>query len=110
MDLTFDEMRRANYTRHAQGLCGTSNLWELTDWSNAIAGEAGELCNLVKKIKRRLPKDPTLEEARDDLRYELADIVMYVDLLAHQLDIDLSEAVREKFNIVSDRLGSDVRL
>lgn len=41
-------------------------------------------------------------------RKELADVVTYLDILAMQLDIDLGEATKSKFNEVSDRVGSYV--
>ena len=44
------------------------------------------------------------------MRDELADVVCYLDLLAFRLGIDLGEAVRDKFNRVSERVGSDVKL
>jgi NTP pyrophosphatase (non-canonical NTP hydrolase) len=43
-------------------------------------------------------------------RKELADVVTYLDLLAFQLNIDLGDAVIQKFNEVSIRVGSTVRL
>jgi NTP pyrophosphatase (non-canonical NTP hydrolase) len=41
---------------------------------------------------------------------ELADTVLYADLLAARLGINLGEAIRDKFNIVSERMGSDIKL
>lgn len=39
-----------------------------------------------------------------------AAIVLRLDQIARNLDIDLGEAVREKFNLVSDRVGVDIKL
>ena len=111
MSLSFEEFRKANASRREeQAGGGTEESWFLTDWTNALAGEAGELCNFAKKIRRARPNDPTLEESKTDLAYELADIVTYADLIASKLGIDLGAAMREKFNIVSDRVGSKFKL
>ena len=79
----------------------------LSQWSNAVCGELGELANLIKKIERG---DFTLEEARPHLADELADVATYLDLLANRAGVDLGEAVRSKFNRVSERVLCDVRL
>lgn len=78
--------------------------WTLADWSNAIAGETGEMCNLIKKIRRGDEIDP------NEVGKELADIIIYADILASLLGLDLSECVVQKFNEVSDRVGSDVKI
>jgi len=75
-------------------------------WGNAMAGECGEACNVVKKIDR----DGLTEERVAALAKELADVVTYADLLAARFGIDLGLAVAEKFNEVSERVGSDLRL
>jgi NTP pyrophosphatase (non-canonical NTP hydrolase) len=110
-DLSFEELSAANAARHAQGGGGgTEASWNITDWTNALCGEAGELANFAKKVRRARLTDPTLDEAKEDLAHELADIVTYADLIATKLGINLAEAVRAKFNIVSDRVGSDIKL
>lgn len=78
--------------------------WSLPEWGNATAGEVGELCNVIKKIHRG---DFTLEEANDKnlLAYEAADVVIYLDLLCQQAGIDLSIAIKSKFNKSSDEKG-----
>lgn len=81
--------------------------WALSAWSNAVAGEAGELCNLIKKIERG---DHTLEEVREEVAYEIADVITYLDILALRCGIDMGDATRVKFNIVSERVGVNVRI
>lgn len=102
-DLSFSELRQANVLR-----CNASffpiGQWGPTDWMCALAGEVGEAANLIKKMRRG-------DDIRlDDIAMELADVVTYADLLAARLGIDLGEVVRRKFNIVSDRVKSEVRL
>lgn len=108
-DLSFRELRIASETRNSENAGGESD-WGLPDWGNALAGETGELCNLIKKARRTLPTDPSLEDLKDDMAHELADIVTYADLIANKLGVDLGQAVREKFNIVSKRRNSSVIL
>jgi NTP pyrophosphatase (non-canonical NTP hydrolase) len=81
--------------------------WSLPEWSNAVAGETGELCNLVKKVHRG---DKTLEEQREAIGKEAADIVCYLDLFCQRAGIDLATAIVNKFNEVSGRIGSDIKL
>jgi NTP pyrophosphatase (non-canonical NTP hydrolase) len=78
--------------------------WSVADWTMALTGELGELCNFLKKRKRGTKvKD-------EDIAKELADIFCYLDLLAGKLGVDLSEIVPKKFNEVSDRVKSDIKL
>ena len=79
--------------------------WSLAEWCNAVTGELGEAANLIKKVQRG---DFTLEEARQRLADEFADIVIYLDILAMRAGVELGEAVRNKFNVVSTRVGANV--
>ena len=81
--------------------------WALSAWCNAVCGELGEAANLIKKIERG---DFTLEEMRGALAHEFADIVTYLDILAARAGVNLGDATVEKFNIVSERVGSTVRI
>jgi NTP pyrophosphatase (non-canonical NTP hydrolase) len=77
---------------------------------NEMAGELGEACNLIKKIERqRLGLRGSLATT-DQLAEELADIIICADLIAADLDINLEEAVRRKFNMTSDRYGLKTRI
>lgn len=81
--------------------------WALSAWCNAVCGKLGEAANIIKKIERG---DFTLEEARIDLAHELADVLTYLAILADRAGINLSEATIDRFNIVSVRVGSPIRL
>lgn len=75
-------------------------------WTNAIAGEAGEACNIAKKITRGDYKTPAeLKVAREALAIELADVITYCDLLLAQLGYETDEILLSKFNEVSKRVG-----
>lgn len=113
--LSFEELRRANVARCEQ-LFHPIDSWTATDWACALAGEAGEACDAVKKLRRlddglNHEGDPaTPEECIELIAQELADTVLYADLLAARLGINLGEAIRDKFNILSERMGSDIKL
>lgn len=88
---------------------GNIKEWDLPRWGNAVAGETGEMCNIIKKIDRgnmSLEK----EEDRKKLADEIADIVCYLDLLAQKAGIDMGTAVVNKFNEKSDEIGSNVKI
>ena len=77
--------------------------WSETDWACALAGEVGELCNLIKKMRRH---EAVLTA---DLADEIADVLTYLDLLAHRLDIELGPALTRKFDEVSDRRDCPIK-
>lgn len=81
--------------------------WSFGEWMCALAGEVGEAANIIKKIKRG---DVTLAEVAQDLAGELADIQIYLDLLALQAGVDLGDATITKFNQVSLRVHATVML
>lgn len=83
--------------------------WSLPQWGNAVAGETGELCNVIKKIDRG---DLSLEEAnkRHLIADEAADIVIYLDLLCQRAGVSLQTALVNKFNETSEKIGSDITI
>lgn len=104
----------------------TSEQWSLADWSNAMCGEAGEAANLVKKLRRietgtqtlptmvhnghEVPLDAEARILAKSVGLELADVVIYADLLAQELGrryggYNLSNLIVTKFNAVSHREG-----
>lgn len=114
--LTFNQLRKANELRLPQfknkhGEPAHSKPdgsdWSPAQWLQAMVGEVGEYANLRKKYERG---DINLEEFRFEGGKELADIQIYLDLLAYQLGIDLGKATTDKFNEVSVRVGSTIRL
>lgn len=90
--------------------------WSLADWAVAMAGEAGEVCNAVKKHKRieqalQQANGPrSMQEAEEDIAMEIGDTFMYLDLLAQRLGRRLADCVRATFNRVSEREGFPERL
>jgi NTP pyrophosphatase (non-canonical NTP hydrolase) len=115
-ELLFSALRGANTARLPQfknALGQPAHLrpdgsdWSPAQWLQAVVGEMGEYANMRKKFERG---DITEAQFMEAARKELADVVTYLDLLAFQLNIDLGDAVIQKFNEVSIRVGSTVRL
>lgn len=97
--ISFAEFREANKSRSQ--FIGTPGVtWDLPRWGNALAGEVGEACNIIKKIDRG---DVPLEYAREALAKEIADAFAYLDLMAECAGISLADAVVSKFNEISER-------
>ena len=112
--LTFADLRAVNLVRCARWHEGGVAGWSLSDWAVAMAGEAGETCNVVKKLNRIRDglTGNNIDEAalRASLGDEIADTLIYLDLLAAAAGIDLAKAVVNKFNAVSMRVGFPERL
>lgn len=109
--LTFRVLRDANVKRlplfkTKQGKWAHAELdgsdWSPASWLQAVIGELGEYANVRKKVERG---DFTLDEARPKLIQELADVVIYIDLLAFRLGIDLGQAVIMTWNNKAKELG-----
>lgn len=98
--LSFADLRSGNLAR-CEDAFHPIRAWSPTDWMCAVVGEAA---NLIKKGRRGEPV------AVAAIATEIADAVIYLDLLAARLGIDLGAAVTSKFNVVSLRRGSPVRL
>lgn len=101
--LTFAELSRTNLARCNESF-RTIDAWTPLEWGGALAGETGELCNFLKKMRRGE------KIKKKKVAHELADVIAYADLLASALNIDLEAAVREKFNLVSKKKKSKYRL
>lgn len=111
MTMTFDQLREANARRlsdferaYPNDLDGGMSTWSPAEWTNALAGETGELCNKTKKLRRG--QGISTSELAD----EAADVAIYLDLCCQKLGFTLEEAIRRKFNDRSKDIGSEVRL
>jgi NTP pyrophosphatase (non-canonical NTP hydrolase) len=124
--LTFDEFRQKNVAR-CEDIFHPLNDWSASDWGVAMSGETGEMsdelaivilglhtigksgkvANAVKKFNRR---DDATDIHLKAIENELADMIIYADLLAARLGINLEDAIRSKFNEVSEKRKSKVML
>lgn len=119
--LTFDEVTAANLSRCERWHKGGIADWSISDWAVALAGEVGEACNAIKKLRRvedeiaNLSDDPerqlsTRAEAVAKIGEELADTFIYLNLLACRLGLHLPTEIIAKFNATSERYGFPERL
>ena len=117
--LTFNDLSTANLSRgnrwHKNGLQD----WTTSDWAIAMAGESGEVCNTVKKLNRLRSEMKNInshdqvsseEEAISRIGEEIADTIIYSDLLAQSLGLNLADEIVKKFNFISERYGFPEKL
>ncbi len=122
---TFDYVAEQNHIR-AQRWHGEHGLreWSPAEWTNALAGEVGELCNLTKKILRHDLGIQQLaeQEGRDyhnpgvrswlveRAAEEIAVSFIYLDLVATRLGLNLYDIIVDKWNLTSERENFPDRL
>jgi len=97
--LTFAELRRENEARCNESFYPVDSR-SPNDWAAALAEEVGEVARICKRVR---DGEYTIEECGKILSYELADVIMYADLLAARFGIDLGWSVAAKFNHISER-------
>lgn len=132
MTLCFDQLRWANQTRQKEwdptgvlprefrGLEMGGEAGEMMELvvdmlrtsilTNLIGVHAGRTLNLEKKLARERLGIRGSRATKEELEDELGDLIATVDLLAMDAGIDLGEAVRRKFNKVSEKMGLETRL
>lgn len=101
-------LRAANTARQKEWDPG--NQLTIAYRGNELAGEVGEACNLIKKIERERLGLRGSRATTQQLAEELADVVICADLIAMDAGIDLEQAVRDKFNATSEKVGLRTRL
>lgn len=83
--------------------------WSLSDWITAVTGELGEAANVAKKLNRVRDGTPgnnkTEWELKEQFKEEIADVFIYLDLLAQSQGFCLEEVVIAKWNKTSNKLG-----
>lgn len=86
-----------------------------------LGARTGALENTVKKVRRHEThvdriatgqsyNTPALEELRQRVKDEIADVFLYLDLLAGHFDLELEDCIFPKFNAVSEIQGFPERL
>ena len=104
---TFAEFSAANRERceSFEGFGHQVDSWSLSDWFTAVMGELGEAANIAKKLNRVRDgirgNSTTALVLRKNLRNEIADTFIYLDLLAQSAGFDLGRAVIETFEAKS---------
>lgn len=106
--LSFGDLRYANVQRNIEwdpeGKIGA------TFRGLELAGEVGEVCNIVKKLERERLGLPGSRSSFSRLALELADTQITLDLLAMHYSVSLEEAVRLAFNAKSDEFNFSTRI
>lgn len=111
MTMTFHDFSVTNRRRceHRQGFNHTLASWSLSDWLTATMGELGEAANIAKKLNRVRDGIPGNKETEPELRAalkdEIADVFIYLDLMAQSQGFQLWDAVREKFEKTSEKIN-----
>lgn len=108
--ITFQQIREVGVSRSNQWF--PMERWSLMEWACAMAGEAGEACNVAKKLSRQDGGFDRKHEniTADDLAEECADVFIYLDLLCARAGVDLEQAIIKKFNSVSEKYNFPQRL
>lgn len=89
----------------------------LMEWCCELAEEAGEVCGVAKKLARAShPTDPTKDitgkprKKMSDLADEIGDVVTVAAIVASRAGIDFEQAVKVKWNKVSEGVNWKERL
>lgn len=96
-------LRQANQERQQEW--DPDNSISIEFRGNELAGEAGEACNIIKKMARTRLGLRGGGGTQAQLAEELADVVICADLIAMAEGIDLGYAVELKFNATSRKYG-----
>lgn len=114
---TFDEFAAINLQRATRWHKGGLEEWSVNDWAAALGGEAGEVLNACKKLKRlddHLQQHGIVPSSRDEaiqkIGREIGDVFTYLDLLAQRLGLSTFDCVRLAFNGISEREGFPERI
>lgn len=111
MPMTFGQFSEANRARceSPRGFNHQLTGWSTSDWMTALVGEVGEAANVVKKLNRYRDGVPgnkqTEQELRDQLRKELGDVFVHLDLMSQALGFGIADAAVEVFNAKSREIG-----
>ena len=106
--MSLRQLRAANAERQTEW--DRDGKIDLTYRGCELAGEAGEACNVIKKLERERRGIDGSRATKQQAADELADVVICADLCAMELDIDLWAAVVAKFNATSEKMGLRTRL
>lgn len=108
MSISFSERNRTR-CEAPNGFGHKIDSWSLSDWMTATAGELGEAANVIKKLNRVRDGIPgnteTPKQLRLQLAEELADVAIYLDLLAQAAGFDLETIRGHKFAKTSAKIG-----
>lgn len=107
--MNLQNFRQTNVQRAKEGFKTYDNVPVLF-FTTALAGEVGELCNMIKKTERVRhggldagTNHKASNITKEVVEEEIGGIFIYLDLLASLLDIDLEQAIIKTFNSKSEK-------
>jgi len=98
-NMTFDEYQKQALTT---AIPNKDPLMDKTIWAMGISGEAGEVLEKWKKIVAYHDGEIT-EEDKLEIKKELGDVVWYVAMLAHSLDLSFDDLMQLNLAKLADR-------
>jgi|CXWL01.1.fsa_nt_gi NTP pyrophosphatase (non-canonical NTP hydrolase) len=75
-----------------------------------LAGACEELGEVAKEIKHEYDNDLLPELVAERIGEEVADCITYLDLICTKYGLKLSDVLARKFNAVSDRRNSTIKI
>ena len=106
--MSFSKLRAANAKRQQEW--DMDNQITLSYRGTELGGEVGEALNIIKKLERERLGIKGSRATLEDLAEELADVIICCDLIAMATGIDLTQAVENKFNKTSEKVGLETKL
>jgi NTP pyrophosphatase (non-canonical NTP hydrolase) len=97
--MTFEEYQR---TALETAIFNKDPLMDKTIWAMGISGEAGEVLEKWKKIVAYNDGIVT-EQDKQEIKKELGDVIWYVALMAHSLNLSLEEIILLNVEKLADR-------
>ena len=103
-------LRTADYNKRFEGLKGKTtkeladsvnslcNNLRQTNWAMGLAGEAGEVCDYIKKVTHHGHKIN-----RDHIKKELGDVCWYVAVMAHEYGITMNDVLESNIEKLRNR-------
>lgn len=101
-----DQLSFANKARNA--LWDSEGVLDEAFHAVELAGETGELCNIIKKRLRERLGLRGSRASTDQLIGEFGDVLIVLSLLANACNIDLKVAARHAFNKKSREIGFEI--
>lgn len=73
-----------------------------------LAGETGEIMEKAKKVVRDKGSDFGSDEFKESIKKELGDVLWYIAVLAHYLDLDLEDVAQTNLEKLQSRQARGV--
>jgi NTP pyrophosphatase (non-canonical NTP hydrolase) len=103
--MTFNEYQK---TALETAIFNKDPLMDKTIWAMGISGEAGEILEKWKKIVAYKDGKITSEDV-EEIKKELGDVLWYVALMAHSLELDLDDVVKMNIEKLASRKARGVQ-